>query len=347
MEYEGEYTEISPKYYNYKAKENLLLYFPDEMTSYDKVVLFPYKVNNSYMSPFLNILLHKKKDKDKLQLPEIQMIKTFTENELVNWSKIVLFKLLLLNDYDSFTDNVVFDGYYVYKKKLYLFFDITHCEPAVNDIYRCTPCRFALIDEIVNHQTVCTINVDREVTELFEMNDSLCFLLDENDEIYETPIVAYTGSSKTQVKFRYVFGEPCQNRNAILGPFFYFTSLSTALNTDGADCVIRFALFTGSTKYCENDLSDPNDVSEIKKERLEDTTLEKKLEYLTLRITDHDGIWAKTYDSIFLGNVELDNGEYLKEAPIIALKTYEQQVPLSYHYIDKNAVDNHEKYLIL
>jgi len=338
---------LHPKYYNYKAKEKLLLYCPDEMTSYENVFMVPYKVNNSYMSPFLNILLHKQKNADVLQLPEIQMIKQFTENELVNWSKIILFKLLLLSDYEQFSENVVFDGYYVYENSLYLFFDITQCEPAVNDVYKYTPCRFALIDEIVNHENVCNIVIDTEVIELFHLNDDLCFLTDENDEIYETPITAYTGSPKTHVNFRYVFGEPCQNRNAILGPFFYFTSLGNALNTEGADCIIRFALFTGSMKYCENSVSDPDDNSDIKMERLQDPNLSTKLEGLTIRITDHDGEWSKTYDSIYLGEVELDDGNYMKGAPFIAIKTYEQQVPLSYHYIDKKLLNEGEKYLIL
>ena len=83
-----------PNYYNYKAKQNLLLYSPDEMTQYDKVYIFPYKVNNNYKIPFLSILLTKQPDADVLKLPEIQIIKQFTENELVSWSKSVLFKLL-------------------------------------------------------------------------------------------------------------------------------------------------------------------------------------------------------------------------------------------------------------
>jgi hypothetical protein len=95
-------------------------------------------------------------------------------------------------------------------------------------------------------------------------------------------------------------------------------------------------------------MCDTNDASEIKKERLCDPNLSNKLESLTLRITDHDGEWANTYDSIYLGDTELDNGEYLKGTPMIALKTYEQQVTLSYHYIDKKTtLYDGKKFLIL
>ena len=75
---------------------------------------------------------------------------------------------------------------------------------------------------------------------------------------------------------------------------------------------------------------DPNDESKIKMEKIEDN-----YEKLTVRITDYDGKWAEKYDSIFIGNIELDNGEKIKNAPIYVIKNYEQQVPLSYHYLDK------------
>ena len=66
------------------------------------------------------------------------------------------------------------------------------------------------------------------------------------------------------------------------------------------------------------------------------------MEVLTMRISDHDGKWSEHNDSVFLGKIELDNGSYLKNTPIIVLKDYHQQIPLSYHYIDKSYL--HEKY---
>ena len=51
-----------------------------------------------------------------------------------------------------------------------------------------------------------------------------------------------------------------------------------------------------------------------------------------MRISDHDGKWAETYDSSYLSNVELDNGVIFNKT-ILVLKEYEQQIPLSYHFI--------------
>ena len=87
-------------------------------------------------------------------------------------------------------------------------------------------------------------------------------------------------------------------------------------------------------KFVENFPNDESDFSETKKKRIDDANLDKNMEALTMRISDHDGRWAENYDSVFLGETELDNGAILKNTPIFVVKTYEQQIPLSYHFID-------------
>ena len=86
--------------------------------------------------------------------------------------------------------------------------------------------------------------------------------------------------------------------------------------------------------------NDPNDDSEIKKQRLNDSSLKHNCEIQTLRISDHDGIWTKTYDSVYLGNIELDDGSFIEETPLIVLKDYKQQIPLSFHFINKSSIGN-------
>jgi hypothetical protein len=62
------------------------------------------------------------------------------------------------------------------------------------------------------------------------------------------------------------------------------------------------------------------------------------MERLTMRISDHDGNWVQNYDSVYLGEVELDNG-ILLDRPILVVKEYKQQIPLSYHFIDKRTIN--------
>ena len=99
-------------------------------------------------------------------------------------------------------------------------------------------------------------------------------------------------------------------------------------------------MFTGKVKYIENNLNDPNDESQIKKQRLEDQTIDQNFERLTIRISDHDGLWSTNFNSVYLGHVELDNGIYLENTPIFVIKEYEQHIPLSYHYVNKKTIES-------
>ena len=110
--------------------------------------------------------------------------------------------------------------------------------------------------------------------------------------------------------------------------------------------IVRFAIFLGLTKYIENHLNDPEDASDIKKQRLLDESIDQSIERLTMRISDHDGKWSANYDSAYLGKIELDNGIYLHNK-ILALKEYTQQIPLSFHYVNASQKKGEEDYSIL
>jgi hypothetical protein len=178
-------------------------------------------------------------------------------------------------------------------------------------------------------------------------------------------MVGFVGkSTPNKINFTYTFGESPKNRTAILGPYYYFTNFDYAIRQGGwshnykpeyihnklitdnengrysKGGIVRFALFTGITKYIENMPNYLIDESEIKKQRLHDISLNKNYEIHTLRISDHDGIWTKTCDSAYLGTIELDDGTFLEDTPMFVLKDYNQQIPLSYHFIDKKSLGN-------
>ena len=66
-----------------------------------------------------------------------------------------------------------------------------------------------------------------------------------------------------------------------------------------------------------------------------------------MRISDYDGIWSKDYDSCYLGNIKLDNDEKMPYSPLYVLKNYNQQIPLSYHYINNTTHSKIGDYSIL
>jgi hypothetical protein len=198
---------------------------------------------------------------------------------------------------------------------------------------------------------LCNFEIEENVSDLFISNDKFCFLDDNNNNCYEIPSISFIGTKKEQVKFKYTFGESSQNKNAILGPYFYFTNFMNSFTCENIglqqmnktnnvnDCIVRVALFTGKVKYIENNISDPSDESEIKNCLLKDETIDQHHERLTIRISDHDGLWSRDFNSVYLGHIELDNGMHLENTPIIVVKEYEQQCPLSYHYVNKKMIE--------
>ena len=337
-----EYNPVEPNYYNYEGKKLLTSNFSEEVSSYKFVYACCYTVNNTGKYPFLNSLLTNSFVDKTLHFPVIPIFKNFESDELINFSIFSIYSLLMHNDYDKFVSEVDFNGFYEDSNNLYLFFDITKCNIQLNDIYSNNNLWFILTDEIINHQKMLNMPIDKEVYDFFITFDSFCFLKDKNNTSYEFPIVGYVKKPKNRLDFTYIFGESKSNKTSILGPY-YFTDYEKIFeeNEKNEDSekklgAVRFALFTGTTKYIENHKNDQVDESDTKKQRLQDANLNQNLEHLTMRISDHDGKWADNYDSAFIKNIELDNGHTLDKT-IIAIKSYEQQIPLSYHFLSKQA----------
>lgn len=351
---------IESKYYNYGVKHVLskdleTINPPDQ---YININLCVYLINADGKYPFLQYLLINN-GCNNLTFPKLPMYSLFNKENMLPYSEVYLSGVLQSNKFEEFCSNISFDGFYEYDSDLYLFFDITNYIINVDETYLSSNVRFGIIDEIVNHKNICNVQIDNTVSSFFIKNESLNYLYDECNNSYEIPVIGFVGKETTpKTNFVMMFGESAKDKSAILGPYFYFTNFNNAIRqgesshdsiletknqlgiSDEKDRskkggLVRFALFTGKTKYIENAPNDPNDNSEIKKQRMEDKNIDvKKKTIQTLRITDHDGIWAKTFDSVYLGNIELDDGSFLDDIPMFVLKDYNQQVPLSCHFTE-------------
>lgn len=366
MDLNEEYFPQEPVYYNYGVKKFLIkdINLFADTDEYSSIILCVYKVNTTGKFPFLQFLLSND-IYDRLILPNLPIYNSFNKSNLISYSKVFLSSILQVINFEDFNSNVSFDGFYEFGKNLYLFFDVTNCQYNLDETYSSSKIRFALTDEITNHRSLCNIEIDSSTTNFFLKNDSINYLYDKENEAYEIPIVGFVGSpTPEKINFTSMFGISPKDRTAILGPYYYFTDFFNAIREGGwsndyqpetmfnkkitdndngryiKGGIVRFALFTGRTKYVENMPNDDIDESETKKFRLEDKNLDNRSEILTLRITDYDGNWAKKYDSVYLGNIELDDGSQLKDTPIFAIKDYNQQIPLTSHYIDKTKLGN-------
>ena len=336
---QNEYNEsIESNFYYYKGLDKLEKNI-DNILKYNnkikQIFICGYRVNNTDLYPFLNFLL--KNDFETKELVFPFCISNEITSDIISKIKLKLASLF----YNIISDEKYeFKGFYYYKNNIYLFFDFSNCKLIINSIYKTSIIWPVLTDEIINKKNVCNIKINSDITNFFNENTDFIFLKDKNEKIYETPSVVYLGKEFSKLNFTYIFGTSKPNNNLLFGPYYYFTDFINAIK----QCkekkniikggIVRFALFTGLTKVILNNISDSIDESDIKKEL---TSRSNNLyENLTQRITDYGGKWAENYNSIYVGDIELDNGEKMKNTPIYVVKKYEQQIPLSYHYIDPN-----------
>ena len=373
------YYPVDKNYYHYIALDSLDADIDEYMNNnrVSKIEICGYEIDNSGISPFVKYLFEKDVLTNILGFPfESLNYDSLKSKSLIIYTKIKLFNLLQLPNYDNYDAKIQFKGFMVLGDTVKIFFDLSECKILLNDIFESNTMWFCLLDEIVNYQYVLNFSIDETITSFFKNNMNFCFLHDKNNVCYEVPSVYYTGrNSSMTLNFTHMFGVSTSNKNSILGPYFYFTDYQTAVKqgcwttdnkpgvkygkviTDNEDGryknggIIRFAIFLGKMKKIENFQIDANDMSDTKRERLDDFSLNQNMEMLTMRISDHDGKWAENYDSASIENIELDNGDYLENTPIIVVKNYDQQIPLSYHYINKASLNEkynrNNRYLIL
>jgi len=327
------YNEECQIYYNYKFKN--ILNDLNTLNTYDykNFYICVYKVNTSGKYPFLQYLFLN--NGFYLTIPKLPIYETFENNNLLSYSKVYLSGLLDV-DFNKVNEFIKFNGCNINNLDLYLFFDITELNIDINDIYSSSNLKFLIIDEIINYNSSCNIPINKETIKYFLNTELILYLFDENQEIFEIPIVGYVPKeNENKLKFTYLFGETAGTKLDLMGPYYYFTNLTNSIKKyvkKGG--IVRFAIFTGKTKYVENLPNDKIDLSIIKNELIKNEENNKK-HILTLRISDHDGLWSKEYDSVFIGEIELDDGSFLENTPILVLKDYKQQIPLSYHFTNK------------
>jgi hypothetical protein len=341
---------IEDNYYYYEAMEHLDQDIDEYLqnNSINKITISAFQINDEKKYPFLSYLLCKNPLDESFNLPCIPLNYTNINTvNIITITQIFLLSVLSLENSKDHLDLLEFKGFYVFNSEIYIFYDLTKSILKIKYAY--DDICFGLISEIVNNQSICNYQINNDVSNFFLNNTDFCFLKNKDDIIHELPIACYVGKSGHMLYFTFIFGVSKSENSALFGPYYYFTNYENAIKQIEYECnknndsnskgktpfgLIRFALFMEKIKFIQNFQTDKSDDSDIKKERLNDSLLDKNYEALTMRISDHDGMWTNNYDSVFLGNnIELDNGEKIEDVPMIVLKEYEQQLPLSHHVI--------------
>ena len=196
---------------------------------------------------------------------------------------------------------------------------------------------WCLIDEICNHKKVLNFPVHPSVYTTFYNNPSLIYLK-QKDKRIDTPIIGYYGNyikflpmvaalgQKAAISLEggfedtFFFGSFRKGiRFGAWSPFYKEKSLygKNISDIDGLynkGGIIRFALFMGKTKVL---LDEPYD---------------KISEYVTGKKS-----WKNKYQSVLMASTDFDKRN-INILPEYILKNFEQQVPLTYHEIDKTSL---------
>jgi len=315
---------------------------------YNTVVLCAYAIVNDALHPFIKYLLFK--DNNDTCTFDFPMF-IHSDNEIpVKYSTSLIYQML--NNTATASDAtdkdnhelIKYKGFLQQTKKIYLFFDISGCKnDTLCDIYKINKSHFAIMDEIINRNHICGLQFNSSLREFFLKNSKFIFIQNENNSNYEIPIAVYTNERKNKLVFRYTFGVT-KTQGLYMGNYYYFTNYDNALQCEThpemdvkpSDYgIVRFAVFLGTTCVKLNNLNDPPDLSEQKRRLMSCEDDDEALyEEQTIRITDYDGKWSETYDSVFVGNITLEDEHFVKKSPLWVLKNYNQQHSLSYHYIN-------------
>ncbi len=232
-----------------------------------------------------------------------------------------------------------FKGFIFYNNELFTFFSLPNNFSTIKNLKKDDLYWFVLIDEIINKNTVLNFKINKNITEFFLNNEDFIYLFDNKDNKYETPTSLYYGENASKINFIARFGIMKSSPFASMGPFYYFATYNLALRfsswsnnfkelylddillTDNKfgryknGGIVRFAVFLGDTKVF------------FQKENL-----------MNNNENDRNSDWTKNYDSTMVGQIEEKKNSFNHIGSQFCVKKYYQQIPLSYHFINKATV---------
>jgi hypothetical protein len=331
---------------NYEATNNLMNNIDKELflDLFNNVKICAYQILNKDVNPFLQFLLvNDETNSNILSFPSVNILNITEKVALSDTQDLLSYIQSFLGEISenlSVLENNNFMGFYLDKKSktLFMFYDLSDCQFNISLVYKKSKLWFCLVDEIINKQHVCGININSSVTNFFLLNQEFITLTNDLGHKIEHPVACYIKKEKKLLNFTHYFGLPKMDiTQAFLGPYYYFNDFDNALYSinDDKKGLIRFAVFLGKMLVKLNYPEDSIDNSDLKREKLNGSVKEQ----LTMRVTDYNGIWTENYDSCFIGKIKLDNGDILGNTPVFVVKNYEQQFSLSYHYINSENTD--------
>ena len=171
--------------------------------TFSKAYICCYEINTKACKPFLQFLLNKNTS-DVLSFPFVD-ISIFDNNEdkLLSYLEMYIYIIFIKV---CINENMVLNGYYIYKNDIYFFYNLSNCQIEMNDIYRENNAWLCLVDEIVNQKHICNMKMDNDIVDFFILNNEFMLLKDLHDNTVESPTALYVGKEEKWLNFTFMFG---------------------------------------------------------------------------------------------------------------------------------------------
>jgi hypothetical protein len=267
-----------------------------------------YQVNTSEKNPFLQFVLRKYSSNSSTN-PDLLTFPSFEINgneyvrdmsQIIEEAICATFKIIPAN-YDY--KGFIKDN----NNNYYIFYELPQNSIGVHDLYRSNDLWLVLMDEILNHNSCCNFSIDNVVSYFFMNNLEFSNLKNKKTMDYiESPIVGYVGCSYRLLNFTSCFGVSPTENSVLKKPYYYFTDYKNAIK-----------------------MVETHDVDNNKKNGIVRFSIFPGYTGTLINQTDEE---LEDYDSVYVGNSV--------DSPLWGLKKYEQQIPLTCHFIGKNISEN-------
>ena len=215
---------------------------------------------------------------------------------------------------------------------------------------------WVLAAEIINNKEVLNFPINPLTVNFLVNHHTLGLLYNAEGKPYETPEIGYYGNYYKKIAAVASLGLSRESPYASFGPFYYFSNYTHAMrnafwNNQGKPIkigdeyitvddkgrykkggLVRFALFPGKTQMLLGRPTDKADDSQISQELATKSPFVKAM----LKLRDTGAKWIAHFNAIRIGQhvVHTAEGKTITTNPLIALREYEQQVPLEYYFVD-------------
>ena len=324
--------------YNYPGLDKLLEPVVNDLGKYNyNINIICFHINNKGKYPFYQFMLQNYVSgipfighiQNNLSFPSMYC-KQFTSDDLSSNIIMNVYDNLLKmhNNIQVDPNNIEIKGYCESNGEYYVFIDISKISLESCFLYKNSECWFALLTEIVNNQSVCDIMINKDVTQFFKTH-YISFLLENpvDQTYYPHPDVIYDGCHFKTTDFQNIFG--ISKKDDIYGKQYYLNFLLEKAFRNGGWSQTFAPEYKYDKLITDNEFGryiqgGINRVAVLSDKIILKTMPDVNDGQSSIEFIDH---LFTLYDTIYIGDIY--------QPPTILIKEYSQQIPLSYHKINK------------